>query len=259
MPRRSQSNLEFLLSLPWWASAVLGVLTFILLSVLKHSLATGGGAMGKGLAQAFGILPTAALVAFGFISLGSVLFRWKNSRRIEGQTSIESIRGLSWQAFEGLVAEAYRRKGYYVEESLAGGTDGGVDLVLRKDGQTTLVQCKQWRNSAVGAPVIREIFGVQTHEKADRAIVITSGHFTREAEAFAAGKAMELVDGGLLLALVRSVQTEASAKPPATTAAPACPKCGSPMALRTAKRGAKSGNQFWGCSTYPVCNGTRDT
>ncbi|HET7315167.1 nuclease-related domain-containing protein [Salinisphaera sp.] len=32
-----------------------------------------------------------------------------------------------------------------------------------------------------------------------------------------------------------------------------CPKCGSSMVLRTAKRGANAGNQFWGCSTYPKC------
>ncbi|MCS3902664.1 hypothetical protein J2T55_000668 [Methylohalomonas lacus] len=32
-----------------------------------------------------------------------------------------------------------------------------------------------------------------------------------------------------------------------------CPKCGSPLVLRTAKRGAKRGEQFWGCSAYPKC------
>ncbi len=32
-----------------------------------------------------------------------------------------------------------------------------------------------------------------------------------------------------------------------------CPKCGSSMVLRKAKRGANSGKQFWGCSMYPKC------
>ena len=32
-----------------------------------------------------------------------------------------------------------------------------------------------------------------------------------------------------------------------------CPKCGSDMVLRTAKRGANAGNKFWGCSAYPKC------
>ncbi len=36
---------------------------------------------------------------------------------------------------------------------------------------------------------------------------------------------------------------------------PFCPKCGSKMVLRTAKRGKYAGQKFWGCSKYPKCNG----
>jgi len=39
--------------------------------------------------------------------------------------------------------------------------------------------------------------------------------------------------------------------------APACPQCGKPMALRTARKGQRAGSQFWGCSGYPECKGTR--
>ena len=35
-----------------------------------------------------------------------------------------------------------------------------------------------------------------------------------------------------------------------------CPKCGSKMVLRTARRGYNIGNQFYGCSNYPQCNAT---
>ena len=41
-------------------------------------------------------------------------------------------------------------------------------------------------------------------------------------------------------------------------ATPPCPDCGSPMVLRTARRGKNKGGQFWGCSRYPKCRGTRD-
>ena len=40
--------------------------------------------------------------------------------------------------------------------------------------------------------------------------------------------------------------------------APPCPECNSPMKIRTAGRGPNAGNQFWGCSRYPACRGTRD-
>jgi hypothetical protein len=32
-----------------------------------------------------------------------------------------------------------------------------------------------------------------------------------------------------------------------------CPKCGSALVLRTVKKGPRSGDRFWGCSTYPQC------
>ena len=39
--------------------------------------------------------------------------------------------------------------------------------------------------------------------------------------------------------------------------APACPKCGQPMIKRVAKKGVNAGKEFWSCSSYPNCDGTR--
>jgi len=36
---------------------------------------------------------------------------------------------------------------------------------------------------------------------------------------------------------------------------PTCPKCSSPMVVRTVKTGEHQGKQFYGCSTYPKCRG----
>lgn len=38
---------------------------------------------------------------------------------------------------------------------------------------------------------------------------------------------------------------------------PTCPICDRPMSLRTARKGPNAGRQFWGCSGYPECKGTR--
>jgi four helix bundle suffix protein len=42
-----------------------------------------------------------------------------------------------------------------------------------------------------------------------------------------------------------------------TDKAPNCPLCGKPLTLRTARKGQRAGSQFWGCSGYPECKGTR--
>ena len=37
-----------------------------------------------------------------------------------------------------------------------------------------------------------------------------------------------------------------------------CPKCGSEMIKRLARKGRNAGNYFWGCSNYPVCKNIID-
>ena len=39
---------------------------------------------------------------------------------------------------------------------------------------------------------------------------------------------------------------------------PPCPRCGDSMVPRTARRGPNPGSQFWGCSRFPECRGTRN-
>ena len=39
---------------------------------------------------------------------------------------------------------------------------------------------------------------------------------------------------------------------------PLCPKCGSPMILRTVRNGANKGSRFWGCSTFPACRAIKN-
>ena len=38
-----------------------------------------------------------------------------------------------------------------------------------------------------------------------------------------------------------------------------CPRCGSPLVLRTAKKGAYAGSQFYGCSSFPRCRYIKKT
>jgi len=46
-------------------------------------------------------------------------------------------------------------------------------------------------------------------------------------------------------------------RPAVATGTPICPRCSSRMVRRMARHGPTAGNQFWGCSRYPSCKGTR--
>jgi len=37
-----------------------------------------------------------------------------------------------------------------------------------------------------------------------------------------------------------------------------CPRCGSELVMRMAKRGANAGNRFVGCSSFPKCRFTQN-
>jgi len=186
-------------------------------------------------------------------------------RRFIDRRTFDSTRdptALTWSQFERFIAEFYRRNGATVSARGGPMADRGVDLNLTyPTGERLIVQCKHWKTRHVGVKPLRELWGVLDDEKADGAIFVTSGSFTADALAFARGKQLELIDGPKLrgmMAEMRRTQTATSIAEPAPTAnAPLCPRCESPMVLRTARRGANVGEQFWGCSTYPKCQGTR--
>lgn len=100
---------------------------------------------------------------------------------------------MTWKEFEELVAAAYRRQGYKVVETGGGGADGGVDLILYRDGDKALVQCKHWRSSQVGVKLVRELHGI-THSKehaGSRGIFVTFGTYTQDAKRFAQENGIE--------------------------------------------------------------------
>ncbi|HTJ79718.1 MAG TPA: restriction endonuclease [Rariglobus sp.] len=262
MSRRNPKLGELLIMAPWWVSAALAVASFISLRVVLPAIG-GDNQVLKIFVRACASIAWVPALLFSVLAVISVVIRKNKRALLDDQTGADSLRALSWKEFEWLVGEAYRRQGYAVEESLGGGADGGIDLMIRRDGGTWLVQCKQWKVQAVGAPIIREIFGLVTHHRANGAIIITSGRFTREAMTFAKGKTLELIDGPALFQLVKSVKANREpttvSPAPVQSTAPSCPKCGNPMVERVARKGANAGNSFWGCSSFPKCNGVRNT
>lgn len=212
-----------------------------------------------------GVCALVVLAAWGI----GLLERYKRRSLLDSRTGPESLRQMSWQDFELLVGEAYRRQGYAVEETGGGGADGGIDLTLRRNDETTLVQCKQWKTYKVSVKIARELFGVMAAEKAHRGVIVTCGRFTRDAKTFAENKPLELMDGAALWRLVEQVKKDQAAAAPSGSARSAigtqepsdklsCPKCGSPLVLRTARKGTHAGSKFYGCVAFPKCRFVRD-
>lgn len=271
----AEDIVEIVAVLPWWVGIALAViLYFVLHSMASTQISTTPANPGQVGQLIVGTLKqnlagTCQYLLPFLCVIGSGISAWRRRARTQLIANVVTGSGpgalqeMSWQEFEQLVGEAFRLRGYSVQENGGGGADGGVDLVLKKDGEKYFVQCKQWRALRVGVTVIRELYGVMAADGAAGGFVVTCGRFTEEAKAFAKGRNLTLLDGEALEKLIRQTQREPSAGSLATlvpvkssNAAPGCPVCGKSMLLRTAQRGANAGKRFWGCSAYPSCRGT---
>lgn len=260
--------------LPWWAGVVLAVVAYIVLhryAIAEVSTTVVPGQMGQMVAgQVVKALATWGQYLVPLLLLAGAVASAMGRRKrrglvaeVAGDAAGAALRTMNWRDFELLVGEAFRMLGYTVTET-GGGADGGIDLKLGKDGETFLVQCKQWKAYKVSVSVVRELYGVMAAQGAAGGFVVTSGVFTAEARSFVEGHNIELIDGPALKKMVDAVHSSiaqrAAGKPvaaPAARAEPACPRCGSSMVKRVAKQGANAGKTFWGCSTYPQCRGVR--
>nr|WP_298923879.1 restriction endonuclease [uncultured Ramlibacter sp.] len=270
--RRKQGEtkdlMDLVATLPWWGGVALAVVGYLVLhqfAVLPTPSAQPGqmaGFAGRTLLATFAyffqyFFPLMCLLG----ALVSFLKRRKRAGLVDQVTQgkgPEMLNGMSWREFELLVGEAFRLQGYAVREQGGSGADGGVDLVLQKDRETYLVQCKQWKAFKVSVQTVRELYGVMAAQGAAGGFVITSGRFTSEAVEWAEGRNIELMDGDQLFALIQQAKASRTGEPThAATAEPACPVCQHAMVRRKAGKGANAGAQFWGCSQFPACRGTR--
>jgi restriction system protein len=194
--------------LPWWLSALIAISS----GVYLHSVATAPmpvysdpqrlqsvvfGTFWRTFAM-FGQYLVPLIFAGGAIA--SIVKRRRPRKLFESAATTQGnpLLSITWLEFELLVGEALRRRGYSVRETGKNGPDGGIDLIARKDGETYVVQCKQWRSVQVGVPVVRELYGAMAAEGAVGGFVVTSGTFTKPARDFAAGRNVQLVDGTVL-------------------------------------------------------------
>ena len=281
--KRKTSPLEDMLDLvsllPWWVGVAIAVVGYLVLHRMATPVPVSAVQQGQvshlmtqtvtvGIATAGQyIVPIVGLIGAG---LSFVRRRQRTAlvTDVAQSKSAEALDGMSWREFELLVGEAFRLQGYRVTENGGAGPDGGIDLAMTKGNEKFLVQCKQWKAFKVGVDVVRELYGVMAAKGATGGLVVTSGRFTDDAKAFAAGRNVQLVDGPKLFAMIKQAKQsltvtaqQSSTRPqmaqPKTAVEPTCPQCDSSMVKRIARKGVNTGGEFWGCSKFPTCRGVR--
>jgi restriction system protein len=125
---------------------------------------------------------------------------------------LEILHDVPADAFERLCQRLLRENGFVEVQVTGKSGDGGIDgmgLLRLQDMVTFRVafQAKRWRR-AVDPATIRDFRGA-TQGRADRGLIITTSHFTRDAEKEATREGVppiDLIGGQLLVALLRKLK-----------------------------------------------------
>lgn len=277
--------IDVMSKLPWWICLILALITYLVLHVyasqpLIQPQSPGSTPVSKIYSDAIfkGFITTIAtfgqyLFPFVFIvaAIISAVKAQQQKRLYDGvarRSDAGALNDMTWRQFETLIGEFFSRRGFSVVHTPEG-PDGGVDLILKKDGEKYLVQCKQWKAYKVGVQPVRELYGVMASTGAVGGFFVTSGEFSEEAQKFAQNSNIQLMDGRQLRSMIGSNAPQKFDKvassifpvlpaPTISNAAANCPVCGSDMVRRRARKGNNAGNEFWGCTRYPSCRGIRD-
>ena len=253
---RRDSIFNDVMKMPWPVGVGLAVVVFFVFHTYQLVVPQ------TQLSQAF--FPAIKMFAYFFIAIFlfaaflSFLTQKVRSKRFKTTKTMSELRSLSWRQFESYIGEMFREQGYFVMETDEG-PDNGVDLVLKKDGEKTYVQCKHWKTNTVSVEKIRELLGAMTAGGAQNGVFVASGNYTNPAKEFARECGIELVGGDELASLFagKAEHPDQATNSPVMDIHVTCPICDAPMVNRVAKRGSNKGSPFWGCSKYPQCRGTR--
>ncbi len=137
------------------------------------------------------------VVIVGILGLARVVFLVfvKGSRQAP---TLQELLNLTPRQFEDAIAQMLRDLGYRSVRRVGGAGDLGVDISCRdRHGRLIVVQCKQYKpGRKVGSPTVQTLIGMAfIHHRADRAMLVTTAGFTREALSLAQRHGIRLIDG----------------------------------------------------------------
>lgn len=203
--KTTQKPLDMAAPVPWPAAVVLGLAGYLLIRYGLRWLPGGADpslgdsirqvAAGQGYAQ----LSWGVLAACWLIALGSFLHRSRKRAIAKAQDRAGELSRMPSSAFDRIVQEAFRRQGFVVTENRRTASSVRVDLVLRKDGRTTLVHCLQTADGDVGESLVQDLLDQRKRHGAAAVYIVTMGGHTPAARRLARGRPIELIAGTRLL------------------------------------------------------------
>ena len=104
--------------------------------------------------------------------------------------------------FEREIAVLFEKHGFKTKVTKGSG-DGGIDIILFKNSEAGIVQCKRHKTK-VSPSVIRDIYGTMLGGKYKFAYVVCPAGFSEESMRFSRGKKIQLIGLKRIMEMVNS-------------------------------------------------------
>lgn len=173
-----------LLRAPWWVSFAVAVFVGVAAFALFPK----------------DLKPAGALSSIPFIVIGCIA-AWKQRNTLSPkqiEASLQKLAAMSAREFTDTLAAVYEREGYIATRY----TKIGADLVIAKNGYTTLVSCKRWKAAHHGVEALRELQAAMEAADTGRGIYVAMNATSDSAQQFASKNSIRLVTGSDLVELL---------------------------------------------------------
>ena len=175
-----ESLFSILMRQPWWVTLLVAFVLFWIVYAIFP--------------------PVAPFMALPFVLLAAYIAfkQWRMGSPFDAAETLTALRAMSWDEFSAVIAQAYRREGYAV----AATKRADYDFTLTRAGRVTLVQCRRWKVSVVGAGPLQALARAVEREGAANGICISAGSFSAPALAVPRTEPISIIAGEELAKLV---------------------------------------------------------
>ena len=182
-----RSLFALLLRSPWWMSLL---------------IAGGIGLLSRLLLpddyRMFGYTGCAPFVGIALIALYKQLQR-PSAARVAA--ALGAAQALSWRDFSAALEAAFTRDGYGVTRIDL----PAADFEITKAGRLALVSGKRWKAASHGTGPLEDLVALRKKREAADTIYVSVGALTENAQRFAVGESMRVINGADLAVLLRDL------------------------------------------------------
>lgn len=128
----------------------------------------------------------------------------KELEKIKQQNTLNQIKQMDYREFERFVKQLFEWMGYQAKLTPIA-MDGGKDIILNKNGEKAIVECKRYNKPKVTRPDVQKFHSALIDCRAVKGYYVTTGEFTKPAKDYCIDKPIDLINGEELVKMLQNL------------------------------------------------------